>query len=198
EIAEVAEPAPAGRGASSAMPHKRNPVLAVLVRSAALQVPALAGALTQCLVAEDERSAGGWHAEWALLRECLRLAGGAAFTAVELTEGLAVDPTRMRANLELTGSQVVTERLVAVLTPALGRARARALLTDASRTADTAGTGLRAVLAALPALDGVLSPAELDSLLLPAEYTGAAGSLVDGALKVPTAAPSDPPAPYRS
>jgi 3-carboxy-cis,cis-muconate cycloisomerase len=73
EIGEVAESAAEGRGASSAMPHKRNPVLATLIRSAALQVPALATVLAQCLPAEDERSAGGWHAEWQPLRECLRL-----------------------------------------------------------------------------------------------------------------------------
>lgn len=87
EVAEVAEPAVAGRGSSSAMPHKRNPVLSTLLRSAALQVPVLATGLVQCLVAEDERSAGAWHAEWQLLRECLRLVGGAAHTAVELAEG---------------------------------------------------------------------------------------------------------------
>ncbi|NEE57079.1 3-carboxy-cis,cis-muconate cycloisomerase, partial [Streptomyces sp. SID8455] len=63
EVAEVAEPSVAGRGASSAMPHKRNPVLATLIRSASLQVPLLAAGLTQCLVTEDERSAGVWHAE---------------------------------------------------------------------------------------------------------------------------------------
>ncbi|WP_267891825.1 lyase family protein, partial [Mycobacteroides abscessus] len=84
EIAEVAEPAPPGRGVSSAMPHKRNPVLATMIRSAALQVPSLSVVLTQSLMSEDERSAGGWHAEWLVLRECLRLAGGAAQTAVEL------------------------------------------------------------------------------------------------------------------
>ncbi|NMK99640.1 3-carboxy-cis,cis-muconate cycloisomerase, partial [Staphylococcus capitis] len=74
EIAEVAEPAPPGRGVSSAMPHKRNPVLATMIRSAALQVPSLSVVLTQSLMSEDERSAGGWHAEWLVLRECLRLA----------------------------------------------------------------------------------------------------------------------------
>ncbi|MGO4422680.1 3-carboxy-cis,cis-muconate cycloisomerase, partial [Streptomyces sp. MCAF7] len=92
EIAEVSEPAAAGRGVSSAMPHKRNPALATLIRSAALQVPALAMVLAQAMLAEDERPAGVWHAEWQPLRECLRLAGGAAHTAVELAEGLSVRP----------------------------------------------------------------------------------------------------------
>jgi 3-carboxy-cis,cis-muconate cycloisomerase len=97
EVGEVSERSLPGRGGSSAMPHKRNPVLSTLIRSAALQVPTLAAALTQCLMCEDERSAGVWHAEWLLQRECLRLVGGAVHTAVELTAGLEVDADRMLA-----------------------------------------------------------------------------------------------------
>ncbi|MBT2469035.1 3-carboxy-cis,cis-muconate cycloisomerase [Streptomyces sp. ISL-66] len=182
EVGEVGEPAAAGRGGSSAMPHKRNPVLATLIRSAALQVPALAGALTQCLVTEDERSAGVWHAEWSLLRECLRLAGGAAHTAVELAGGLVVKPDRMRDNLRLTGGQVVSERVAVVLSPLLGRARARQLLTEASLAADRDGSSLHSVLAALPEVREHLGAAELAALFDPAGYTGAAGLLVDRAL----------------
>lgn len=183
EVGEVTEPAAAGRGGSSAMPHKRNPVLSTLIRAAALQVPALAGALTQCLVTEDERSAGVWHAEWSLLRECLRLAGGAAHTAVELSEGLVVAPGRMRDNLGLTGSQVVSERVAVVLAPLLGRTRAKELLTEASLTADREGSPLYSVLAALPEVRARLGDAELAALLDPAAYTGAAGLLVDRALR---------------
>ncbi|MFJ9344289.1 lyase family protein [Streptomyces sp. NPDC101733] len=183
EVGEVGEPAVAGRGSSSAMPHKRNPVLATLIRSAALQVPALAGALTQCLVTEDERSAGVWHAEWNLLRDCLRLAGGAAHTAVELAEGLVVRPERMRANLSLTGSQVVSERVAAVLAPLLGRDRAKALLTEASLSAEETGGPLHTVLAALPEVAAHLDDRKLAALLDPAAYTGAAGALVDRALR---------------
>ncbi|MCB5180570.1 class-II fumarase/aspartase family protein [Streptomyces antimicrobicus] len=183
ETAEVAEPGPAGRGASSAMPHKRNPVLATLIRSAALVVPALAGTLAQALVSEDERSAGVWHSEWHTLRECLRLTGGAAHTAVELAAGLTVDPDRMRANLGLTGSLLVTERIAAVLAPRIGKATARQLLTEASATAHGTGTPLLDVLAADPRLGGVIGPEELRDLLEPAHYTGAAGPLTDRALK---------------
>jgi 3-carboxy-cis,cis-muconate cycloisomerase len=172
EVGEVAEPAVAGRGGSSAMPHKRNPVLATMIRSAALQVPVLAAGLTQCLVSEDERSAGAWHAEWQLLRECLRLTGGAAHTAVELAAGLAVHPDRMRANLDLTGGQVVTERIAAVLAPRLGKAAAKELLTDAV----SAGRPLAEALA------GHLTAGELADLCDPTAYTGGAGVLVDRAL----------------
>ncbi|KAB8187808.1 3-carboxy-cis,cis-muconate cycloisomerase [Microbispora catharanthi] len=100
EVGEVAEPAAPGRGGSSAMAHKRNPVLATMIRSAALQAPALAQILLASRVAEHERPAGSWHAEWQPLRECLRLAGGAAETAAELAEGLEVFPERMRHNLD--------------------------------------------------------------------------------------------------
>ncbi|MFJ3927271.1 lyase family protein [Streptomyces sp. NPDC090022] len=183
ETAEAAEPAPAGRGASSAMPHKRNPVLATLIRSAALVVPALAGTLAQALVSEDERSAGVWHAEWHTLREALRLTAGAAHTAVELAEGLDADPARMRANLDRTAGLLVTERIAAVLAPRLGKAAARDLLTEASARSHRTGTPLPEVLAADATLHGVLGPEELRDLLEPAHYTGAAGPLTDRALK---------------
>lgn len=187
ETAEAAEPAPSGRGASSAMPHKRNPVLATLIRSAALTVPALAAVLAQALVTEEERSAGVWHSEWHALRECLRLAGGAAHTAVELAEGLQPDPDRMRANLALTGSGIVTERIAAVLAPHLGKTAARRLLTEAAATAHTTGTDLSATLTDLltTTLSGTtdLTPEHLRDLLEPAQYTGVAGPLTDRALK---------------
>ncbi|HEY5832489.1 3-carboxy-cis,cis-muconate cycloisomerase [Streptomyces sp.] len=182
EVGEVAEPGPPGRGASSAMPHKRNPVLSTLIRSAALQVPLLAAGLAQCLMSEDERSAGAWHAEWSMLRECLRLTGGAARCAAELAEGLRVRPERMRANLALTGSQVVSERISAVLTPRLGKAEARAVLADAAETSRREGGTLTRALEADPRLSGVMSPQEIARLADPAEYTGAAAALVDQAV----------------
>lgn len=181
EVGEVAEPGPAGRGGSSAMPHKRNPVLATMIRAAAMQVPVLAAGLTQCLLAEDERSAGAWHAEWQLLRECLRLTGGAAHTAVELAAGLTVRPDRMRANLYLTGGQVVTERIAAVLTPRLGKAAAKQLLTDVSATAARTGQSLPEL------LTEHLSAEEIADLCDPTAYTGAAERLVDRALAEPLA-----------
>jgi 3-carboxy-cis,cis-muconate cycloisomerase len=183
ETAEVAERAATGRGASSAMPHKRNPVLATLVRSAAMQVPLLAAGLTQCMLAEDERPAGAWHAEWQPLRECLRLTGGAAATAVELVEGLVVSPARMRANLDLTGSLVVSERVAAALAPALGKAPAKALLTEASVQAVATGRTLGEILAESPELAGRWTDDALTELLDPVRYLGAAGPLVDRALR---------------
>jgi 3-carboxy-cis,cis-muconate cycloisomerase len=182
EVGEVAEPVAAGRGVSSAMPHKRNPALATMIRAAALQVAPLVAGLAQSTLAEDERSAGVWHAEWQPLRECLRLAGGAAATAVELAGGLTLDTDRMRTNLELTSGLVVSERLAAVLAPVLGKAPAKELLSRASAEAVRSGRSLGAVLSDAEELSGRLSAEELSALLDPAGYTGAAGVLVDRVL----------------
>ncbi|MFJ9721217.1 3-carboxy-cis,cis-muconate cycloisomerase [Streptomyces sp. NPDC101209] len=192
EIGEAAEGQVAGRGVSSAMPHKRNPVLATLIRSASLQVPALAQVLTQCLVSEDERSAGVWHTEWLPLRECLRLTGGAARTAAELVGGLTVHTDRMRANLAATGGQIASERLCAVLALRLGRTPAKDLLTQASLHAARTARPLAAVLEELPPLQGLFAPGELADLLDPAGCTGAAGALVDRALAGRRATPTHP------
>ncbi|AJE81446.1 MULTISPECIES: 3-carboxy-cis,cis-muconate cycloisomerase [Streptomyces] len=182
ESGEVFEPAAEGRGVSSAMPHKRNPALSALIRSAAYQVPALVGALMQTAVADDERPAGAWHAEWQPVRDALRLAGGAAHTAAELAEGLDVDAERMRANLGLTRGLVVSERLAALLSVELGRAEAKSLVARASATAATRRVHLAEVLAEDPALAGRHTVEELRGLLDPAAYTGAAGMLVDRVL----------------
>jgi 3-carboxy-cis,cis-muconate cycloisomerase len=147
-----------------------------------LRVPVadLAAVLAQSMLAEDERPAGSWHAEWQPLRDCLRLAGGAAATAAELAEGLVVFPDRLRANLELTGSAILSERLVAVLGAALGKSAAEELLARATAEAERTGRPLAAVLAAVPGND--LTEAELAALLDPLRYLGAAGHLVDRAL----------------
>lgn len=180
EVGEVAEPA---GGSSSAMPQKRNPVLATLLVSAARQAPAYAAMLVQSMLAEDERSPGGWHSEWQPLRETLRLAGGAAHTAAELVEGLRVFPERLAENLALGGGTIVAERLNVALAPVLGKAAAKALLARISARA-AAGDGTFAdLLRDAPELrDSAPLGAPLDGLLDPANYLGAASELVDRVL----------------
>ncbi|MGL6235227.1 MAG: lyase family protein [Segniliparus sp.] len=178
EIGEVVEPWREGKGGSSATPHTRVPVLAAMIRSASLQLPALAGVLQQALLAEDERAGGMWQSEWPVLRDCLRLAGGAAATAVELSRGLAVDEARMRHNLEISGAQLATERLVVRLAPKLGRAQAKALVTKLS--AESAVTGVPLVELAGARCD--LDIAEVVALLDPLTYLGAASDLVAQAI----------------
>jgi 3-carboxy-cis,cis-muconate cycloisomerase len=183
ETGELTEPAADGRGSSSAMPQKRNPVLATMIRISAMQVPVLATGVTQCLLAEDERSAGAWHAEWELLRECLRLTGGATFTAVELASGLVVRADRMKENVGLTGGQIVSERIVAVLAPKLGKVAAKKLLTVVIGKSGETGRPLHQLLAEAPELDGAMTGAELADLCDPESYLGAAGPMVDKSLR---------------
>ncbi|MFD8686664.1 3-carboxy-cis,cis-muconate cycloisomerase [Streptomyces sp. NPDC059651] len=180
EIGEVSE---STGGASSAMPHKANPARAVLIAAAARQVPALAGILYGALAAEDERPPGAWHAEWQPLREALRTVGGAADAAATLTEGLRVHPGRMRENLDATGGLVVSERLGAALSAGLGRAAARKAVTDGAARAAREGIPLHEALAQDPALAGVVTGDALRTLTDPSGYTGAAGPLVDRALR---------------
>ena len=178
EIAEVSE---GSGGGSSAMPHKANPVRSTLIAAAARRTPQLAATLYGALVAEDERPAGAWHAEWEPLRELLRVAGGAARDAVELTEGLRVHPDVMRQHLDLTHGLIVSERLAAELAPVLGRARAKALLTEVAARTYTEGRSLAELLAEEPELKDL----PLDELTDPARYTGSAGDLTDRALERP-------------
>lgn len=197
EIGEVAE---ARGGGSSAMPHKRNPVLATLIGAAARQAPALASVLLGALVAEDERPAGPWHAEWQPLRELLRLTGGAAHNAAELTAGLRVFPGRMRDNLGLTRGLLVSERLAAALTAAVGQARAKQLVAAAARLATGAGIPLaQALTESDPAVAELIGEERMRALTDPAGYTGSAGALVDRALAEhaahPGAAPDPPDSP---
>jgi 3-carboxy-cis,cis-muconate cycloisomerase len=183
EIGEIIEPGETGRGASSAMPQKHNPVLATMITTAARQVPPYTLVLIQAVSAEDERSAGGWHAEWQPLRECLRLVLGSASNAAELAEGLDVRPDAMLVNLRQTDGNVVSERISAALTPLFGKQRAKHLLGEATATAERDDEPLGDVLRRVLADEGRELPADaLTDLLDPTHYTGAAGPLVDRVL----------------
>ncbi|MHA5051374.1 3-carboxy-cis,cis-muconate cycloisomerase [Streptomyces sp. SD15] len=176
EIAEVAE---GTGGGSSAMPHKANPVAATLIATAARRAPGLAATLYASMVAEDERPAGAWHAEWEPLRDLLRLVGGAARNAAELVEGLRVNADTMREHLGLTHGLIVSERLAVELAPVLGRARAKELLTRAAQRAVAENRPLVDVLGEEPELKEL----DLADLTDPTRYTGSAGALTDRALE---------------
>ncbi|WP_458686166.1 hypothetical protein [Nocardia tengchongensis] len=135
------------------------------------------------LLAEDERAAGSWHAEWQPLRECLLLVGGAAHTAVELATGLIADADRMAENLSLTEGQIVAERLSIRLAPILGKPQAKKALRAASFEARSSTRPLADVLAESPDIVGHLSRLELTELLRPENYLGAAPDLVDRVLR---------------
>jgi 3-carboxy-cis,cis-muconate cycloisomerase len=140
EVGEALEPAGPGRGGSSTMPHKRNPVGAAAVDAAARRAHALVPVMLGALVAQHERALGGWHAEWETLSELLTLAGGAAARTAETVSGLEIHPEVMAANLARTPA-VMTERVVFALAPELGReaATAAALAQEDAEMPDPAG-----------------------------------------------------------
>jgi 3-carboxy-cis,cis-muconate cycloisomerase len=185
EVAELAEPRAAGRGVSSAMPQKQNPVLSVLIRSAALQAPQLVAQLHLAAANfNDERPDAAWHTEWPALRELLRLALGAAGHLRELAEGLQVFPAALRRNLELAGPLLLAEGVGAAVAPLLaekdGRTGKEQLqdVVDMTLAAPAAEQGLtyrRLLREAVPA--GALTDLRLDELLDPASYLGQAAEI---------------------
>jgi 3-carboxy-cis,cis-muconate cycloisomerase len=174
------------RGGSSAMPHKRNPVAAVVILGCTRQAPGLLATLTACAEQEHQRAAGAWHAEWEPVAGLLRLTGSAASWAAELLAGLEVDGGRMRANLDGAGGLPLAESVAAALAPALGRLPAHDLVTGASATATATGRGLREVLNS-PDLAARLEAAgitmdQIDAALDPARYLGSAAVFTNQAL----------------
>lgn len=168
---EIAELSSGAGGGSSAMPQKSNPVAAVLIRSAALRAPQLAATLHLCAaLADDERPAGAWHAEWPTLRELLRLALGASAHGATLAAALRVDREAVARNLGLTNGLILAERLSLMLTPLIGAERVTALVAAAS-----GGGDLGDLLRELPEAAGLDIPGLLD----PAAYTGEASAVVD-------------------
>ena len=183
EIREVIEPSAPGRGASSAMPQKHNPVYATLIMTAARQLPPYATVLFQSMIAEDERSAGAWHAEWQPLRECLRLAAGAAVNAAALAEGLVVVPETMRDNLGLTGAALVSERLTTILAPLVGKAAAKKLLTAVIERSEKDGSDLvEAIVEAVAGEGKELDVETVRASVDPEQYVGASVALADRVL----------------
>ena len=178
EVAELAEGAP-GRGASSTMPHKSNPVAAVSARAAARRAPALVATLLACMEQEHERAAGAWHAEWLPMSELLGTVGSAAAWLADSLGHLVVDAERMRRNVTESGAAMAAEGVAQALTGSLGRAGAHDLVSRAVR----APTGLRTALLEHPAVTDVLPEAQLDALLDPAAHVGQAGALVDRVLE---------------
>jgi 3-carboxy-cis,cis-muconate cycloisomerase len=164
EIAELHEPAEAGRGGSSAMPHKRNPVASAAILSAATRVPALVSTMLSAMIQEDERGLGGWQAEWETLPEIVTLTAGALHHLTAVAPKLEIDAARMRENLDLTRGLVFAEAATAALGEKIGRSQARALLDALTAQAAKEKRSLREVLAEHPEAKKHLSSAELDKL----------------------------------
>ncbi|WP_249671956.1 3-carboxy-cis,cis-muconate cycloisomerase [Pseudomonas abieticivorans] len=182
EAAEVFEPSAPGKGGSSTMPHKRNPVGAAVLIGAATRVPGLVATMFAAMPQEHERSLGLWHAEWDTLPEICCLVSGALQQALLFSEGLEVDAARMLKNLDLTQGLVLAEAVSIVLAQRLGRDTAHHLLEQCCKRAVAEKRHLRAVLGDDPAVTAELSADELDRLLDPAHYLGQANTWVERAV----------------
>ncbi len=182
EAAEVFEPSAPGKGGSSTMPHKRNPVGAAVLIATATRVPGLLSTLFSAMPQEHERSIGLWHAEWETLPEICRLVSGALQQALIVSEGLEVDPTRMLENLNLTQGLLLAEAVSIVLAQRLGRDTAHHLLEQCCKRAVAEQRHLRAVLGDDLQVSAQLSADELDRLLDPAHYLGQARTWVERAV----------------
>jgi 3-carboxy-cis,cis-muconate cycloisomerase len=179
EIDELREPADEGRGGSSTMPHKRNPVVAAAILSAAIRVPALVSTMLSAMVQEDERGMGGWHAEWETLPHIVCLAAGALHQLTAVVPSLEIDVQRMRQNLDLTDGLIFSEAITAALGEKIGRSQARQLLDSASERAAKEKLSLRKVLDENPEIKKHLSPQELEKLFDPRNYSRNASQFID-------------------
>jgi len=182
EVGEAFEPSAPGRGGSSTMPHKRNPVGAAAILAAATRVPALVATLLSAMPQEHERGLGGWQAEWETLPEICRLTAGALEHAVEILEGLEIAPGRMRANLDATLGVVLAEPVALALARHMDRGEAHSLVEQACRRVLTEQMPLRLVLQEERQITSRLSAAELDRLCDPSEYLGLAEKWIERVL----------------
>src|SRR5262245_19756610 len=182
EVAEAFEPFVAGRGSSSTMPQKRNPISCELIVAAARIVRGHVGLMLDAMVADHERATGPWQLEWAAIPEAFIAAGGALSQARFMLEGLIVDAGRMRRNLDLTGGLIVAEAVMMALARHTGRQAAHDIVYGACRAALDKGSTLVAELERQPEVTRHLDAGRLAELTDPVNYLGSAQAMLDRAL----------------
>jgi 3-carboxy-cis,cis-muconate cycloisomerase len=179
EIAEAFEPFASHRGASSTMPQKRNPISSEILVANAKAVRQHSGLMLDAMIQDFERATGPWHVEWMAVPESFILAAGSLAQAKFMLEGLVVDESRMRRNLDLTQGLIVAEAVMMGLAPHLGRQNAHDIVYEACREALGQGRSLADVLTADPAVTAALSAERLRALCDPANYLGSAPAMTD-------------------
>src|SRR5882757_4903567 len=179
DVAEAFEPSGEGRGGSSTMPHKRNPVAAAAALGAAIMAPNLAATMFAAQVGDHERSAGPWHAEWPTLPNLLLVTSGALAAIVDIAEGLEVDVARMRANVDATGGLIMAEAVTFALAEKIGKSDAHHLIEAASKKAVAEKKHLRDILADDSQVTALLGGDGLARLFEPMAYQGASQALID-------------------
>ena len=179
EIAELREPSVSGKGGSSAMPHKRNPVGCMRILAAANRSPALVSSLLSAMPQEHERGLGGWQSEWPSLRDLFSLALEASSEMAEIAQGLEIDSERMRANLDTTNEVVFSERLSTALLPRFGRIEAQERVAELVRQSIEQNRKLSLVAAEDPEVRSVLDSEALDSVFNVFEALGFSSVFID-------------------
>ncbi|TKC92571.1 adenylosuccinate lyase family protein [Trinickia terrae] len=182
EFAEVYEPFVKGRGASSTMPQKRNPISSELMLAAAKAVRQHAGLMVDAMIQDFERATGPWHAEWIAIPESFILTSGALHQAKFALGGLIVDAERMKHNLGISRGLIVAEAAMMQLAPFTGRQQAHDIVYDACRAANETGGSLADALAALPAVTRHFDRDAIERMTDPANYLGLAPQMVDRAV----------------
>ncbi len=179
EVAEVAEPYVHGRGQSSTMPQKRNPIASEYILAAARNVQALVPVMQGAMAQDHERATGPWQAEALALPQAFVLTHGALLHARTIAEGLVIDADRMRANLDISRGLIVSEAVMMGLAPTLGREEAHHVVKHACDVALTNRVSLVDALMRDPTVAQRLGRVEVEALIDPRNYLGAAGRLVD-------------------
>jgi len=189
EVGEAYEPFAHGRGSSSTMPQKRNPISSCYIHACASVVRQQVAALLDAMLADHERSTGPWEIEWIALPEAFLLTAGALNQAKAVVAGLEVDAKRMRANLDSTKGLVVSEAVMMGLAPYLGRERAHDLVYDLCREAIRQDRSLLDLLSENAAITKHVDRKKLSELCDPSNYLGLSGVMVDRVLERIRAAP---------
>jgi 3-carboxy-cis,cis-muconate cycloisomerase len=179
EVGEASEPHEEGRGGSSTMPQKRNPIASEYIIGATRAVHALVPVMLGSMIADHERATGPWQSEALAIPQCVALTAGALANARSIAEGMTIDTERMRRNLELTGGLIMAESIATALVGKLGRAAAEAAVARSCDKSIAEGVPLAAVLRNDPELRPHLTDAEIDRLLNPAQYLGSTGVFID-------------------
>lgn len=183
EIAELFEPTAKGRGGSSTMPHKRNPVAAASVLAAANRVPALMSSIYQSMVQEHERSLGAWHAEWLAIPEIFQLCAGALSRTGEVLQGFEVNVEHMQQNLECTNGLIMAEAVMMALAPKIGRLTAHHVVEAACKTAVAQNQHLSQVVSQLDEVKAQFSQDEIVEIFKPENYLGNIQQQIDAVLQ---------------
>lgn len=182
EVGEVFEPAGAGKGGSSTMPHKRNPVGCVAILAAAQRSPALVATLLQAMPQDHERATGLWHSEWLPLVELCKLCTGALQQTLIITNGLEVDTARMRTNLELTQGLIYAENLSLALAEKIGKAAAHEHVEALCKRVMQEKIHLKTIALADALILQYLSSTTIESLFDPSNALGECNRLIDSVL----------------